>query len=86
MIHFSHTKCSSLNLNGLLVTRQIDSTSPGGCARREISPWLSQEMRTWTQSSDISAIDSKGDKRIREVIPVPDSLWKETTFVRLFAS
>ena len=31
-----------LNLNGLLVTRQIDNTSPGGCgcARREISPWL----------------------------------------------
>ena len=22
----------------------------GGCARREISPWLSQEMRTWTHS------------------------------------
>ena len=32
---------SGLNLNGLLVTRQIDNTTPGGCARREISPWLS---------------------------------------------
>ena len=48
----------ALNLNGLLVTRQIDNTLPGGggggggggCARREISPWLSQEMRTWTHS------------------------------------
>ena len=29
---------------------------------------------------------SRGDKRIRKVIPVPDSLWKETTFVRFFAS
>ena len=29
---------------------------------------------------------SRGDKRITEVIPVPDSLWKETTFVRFFAS
>ena len=27
-----------LNLNGLLMTRQIDNTSPGGCARREICP------------------------------------------------
>ena len=41
---------SNLNLNGLLVIRQIDNTSPGGCGRREISPWLSQEMRTWTHS------------------------------------
>ena len=51
----------NLNMNGLLVTRQIDNTSPGvcgggggggggACARREISPWLSQEMRTWTHS------------------------------------
>ena len=39
---------SHLNLNGLLVIRQIDNTSPWGCTRREISPWLSQEMRTWT--------------------------------------
>ena len=30
-----------------LVIRQIDNTSPGGCARWEISPWLSQEMQTW---------------------------------------
>ena len=71
----------NLNLNGLLVIRQIDNTSPGGCARREISPWFSQEMRTWTHSHF-----SRGDQRNREVIPVPDSLWKEATFVRLFAT
>ena len=43
-----------LNLNGLLVICQIDNLSlvvgGGGGARREISPWLSQEMRTWTRS------------------------------------
>ena len=55
---FVHLKASemskcvlNLNLNGLLVIRQIDNISPGGeCARREISPWLSQEMRIWTHS------------------------------------
>ena len=42
-----------LNLNGLLVPRQTEiphQGGGGGCARREISPWLSQEMRTWTHS------------------------------------
>ena len=34
----------NLNLNGLLVTRQIDNTSPGGCARREISPMYTCSM------------------------------------------
>ena len=29
-----------LNLNGLLVIRQLDNTSLGGCARREISPCM----------------------------------------------
>ena len=38
------------NLNGLLMTRQTDNTSPGECARREIRHWLSQEMQTWTHS------------------------------------
>ena len=41
----------NLNLNGLLVIRQIDNISQEGggggeCARREFSPWLSQEMPT----------------------------------------
>ena len=27
-----------------------DTPNQWGCARREISPWLSQEMRTWTHS------------------------------------
>ena len=39
-----YIKCAYLN--GLPVTLQIGNTLPGGCARREISPWLSQEMRT----------------------------------------
>ena len=28
----------------------IDNISPGVCARLEISPWLSQEVRTWIHS------------------------------------
>ena len=54
----------SMNLNGLLVICQIDNTSPRGggvCARREISPWLSQEMRTWTHSHhDVRIFDQLG--------------------------
>ena len=54
-LNSDHNMGRSLNLNGLLVTPQIDNTSPGGggggCAR-EISPWLSQEMRTWTHSHE----------------------------------
>ena len=43
--------CRHCRLNGLLVICQIDNASPGGgCTKREISPWLSQEMRTWTHS------------------------------------
>ena len=52
--------CSShlnLNLNGLLVIHQIDNTSPGGCARREISPWLTRDANLDTQSSDNSAVE-----------------------------
>ena len=64
----------------------IDNISPGVCARLEISPWLSQEMRTWIHSHQTFQQGRSEDQRIREVIPVPDSLWKETTFVRLFAS
>ena len=42
----------NLNLNGSLVKRHIDNTTPGGggSARWEISIWLSQEMRSWTHS------------------------------------
>ena len=42
----------NLNLN---VTRKIDNTSQGGYARREISPWLSQDLRTWTHTHQTSA-------------------------------
>ena len=37
----------NLNLNGLLVTRQIDNTSPGGCARREMS---FQSLIVWKET------------------------------------
>ena len=40
----------SQNLNGLLVTRQIDNTSPGGALGKKFVPGsLVQEMQTLTQ-------------------------------------
>ena len=44
----------NLNLNGLLVTHQIDKTSPVGCARRRIRPWLSQGLCTRNVDGDLS--------------------------------
>ena len=45
---------SDLNLNGLLVTRQIDNTSPGGAPGGK-SLALTRDANLDTQSSDISA-------------------------------
>ena len=45
----------TLNLNDLLVTLEIDNTSPGGAPGGKV-PGSQKEMRTWTQQSwDISA-------------------------------
>ena len=90
----AHTICSNvilneqilnLNLNGLLVTRQIDNTSPGGGGVPGGKLVPGSHKRCELGHSVIRHF-SRGDQRIREVIPVPDSLWKETTFVRFFAS
>ena len=62
----------NLNLNGLLVTRQIDNTSPGGGAAGILVPGSRNRRNLDTQSSDISA------REIRE------NLWKETTFCTLW--
>ena len=73
----------NLKLNGLLVTCQIDNTSqegnyclfflvPGSHKRCE----LGHSHQAFQQRR----------KRIREVIPVPNSLWKGASFVRFFAS
>ena len=62
----------ALNLNGLLVICQNDNTSPGGAPGGK-SLALTGDANLDKQSSDISA------EEIREVISVPDSLWKETT-------
>ena len=76
------TITSHLNLNGLLVSCQIDKASPVVAPGVELDPGAHMpEMRTWTQSSAISAQEVIG-----EVIPVPVSQWKETTFVSFIAS
>ena len=74
-----------LNVNGLLVTRQIDNTSPGGgvASGGKLVPGSHKKCEL---GHTVIRHFSRGDKRIREVIPVPDSLWKETTFVRFVAS
>ena len=53
-----HVKCHrlNLNLNGLLVIRQIDNTSPGGAPEEgNQSLALTRDAILDTQSSDISA-------------------------------
>ena len=44
-----------LNLNGLLVIRQIDNTSPGGAPGGKLVPGSTRDAILDTQSSDISA-------------------------------
>ena len=75
----------SLNLNGLLVTHQltIPHHGGGGAPGGKLVP--GSHKRCELGHTAIRHF-SRGDQRIREVILVPDSLWKETTFVRFFAS
>ena len=73
----------NLNLNGLLMTRQIVNTLPGDAPGGKLVPGIHKRcelVHTGIRHS------SRGDQRIREVITVTDSLWKETTFARFFAS
>ena len=75
-----------LNLNGLLVTRQIDNTSPGGGGGAPGGKLVPGSHKRCELGHTVIRHFSRGDQRIREVIPVPDSRWEETTFVRFFAS
>ena len=45
-----------------------------------------KQKKTKKQKKKKTKKKNRGDHRIRDVIPVLDSLWKETTFVRFFAS
>ena len=70
----------SLNLNSLLVTRKMTIFHQGFRMGEKVVP------RTHERSELGHAIirqNSDGKQRVREVIPVPDSLWKETTFIGL---
>ena len=68
-----------INLNGLLVTRQTDNTSPGGAPGGKSVP--DSHKRCKLVHTDIRHF-SRGDQRIREVIPVPDSLWKNNNYFK----
>ena len=56
LFYFSMSLISYLNLNGLLVTHQIDNTSPGGApGGKSVPSRLTRDANLDTQSSDISA-------------------------------
>ena len=71
------------------VIRQIDNSSTGGggggggAPGRKLVPGSHKRCEV---GHTVIRHFSRGDQRIREVISVPDSLWKENTFVRFFAS
>ena len=63
---------------------QIDNTSPGGAQGGKL---VSGSHKRCELGHTIITHFSRGDLRFREVIPVPDSLWKSTTtFVRIVQS
>ena len=71
----------NLNLNDVLMIHQIDNHSPGAVTLgvgMGLVP--SSHARCETQSSGISA------EEIREVIPVPDGLRKEATFICFYTN
>ena len=65
-------------LNGLLMTGQVDNTSPGGGPGGKSVPGSHKRCKL---GHKVIRYFSRGDQRIREVIPVPDSLWKESSIV-----
>ena len=67
-----------LNLNSLLVKRQIYNPSPGAVTGGNWSLALTREVNLDTLSSDSS------EEGFREVIPVPDSLGEEAIHVDIF--
>ena len=60
-----------LDLNGLLVTYQIDNASPGG----KLVPG---SHKICELGHTVIKHFCRGDKRTRKVDPVSDILWKET--------
>ena len=65
----------NLNLSCLLVIRQIDNHSPGGVTGGKLVP---SSHERWEFRHTIIWHFSRGNQGIREVIPVPDGLGKET--------
>ena len=65
------------NQKKLLVICQIDKFAPAAVTGGQDSLALTRDVNFDTQSTDISA------EGIREVIPVPDGLRKETAFISI---
>ena len=75
-------KTQNQNQNSLLVKRQNDNTSPElGRGRLVPSSHKGSEFR-YTVARQFS----RGDERIREDIPVPDTLEKEAFLIGVFTS
>ena len=67
--------------DSLLVKRRNDNHSSGPVIR-ELVPSSHQRSEL---SNTILCIFSEWDQRIGEGIPIPDSLWEETTFIKVLA-
>ena len=73
---------SGQDQDSLLVKRRNDNHSPGPVIR-ELVPSSHQSIEL---SNTILCIFSRGDQRIGEGIPIPDSLGEEATFINICIS
>ena len=71
----------NLNLNSLLVKRQIDNPSPGAVTGGNLSLALTREVNF--RYAIIRQLSGR-NQGFREVIPVPDSLGEEAIPIDIF--
>ena len=69
--------------DSLLVKRQNDNHSPGPVIRELVA---SSHQRSEINNTILLYIFSRWDQRIGEVIPIPDSLGEEATFINICIS
>ena len=68
---------------GIFVMSQIDNYSPGAVTRRKL---VYNSHKRCELRHTIIRLFSRGNQRIREVIPVPSGLGKETTVICFYTS